>query len=215
MLMQYNLLNWCVSAGWVKTFCNHCREQHYWISPALCTVATWIKIVLPGSSGMLEWKTLPREEFRPIDCVWFPPQSVFWSGSKRPVFGFLFCPWSDLTDSGILCFLHRSLFESPKVNMALTKVEVFPLLLTLQLILPLVSGSALGISISLCDPGPCAPTAVCQVLDNFKDLGQSVNNKIWDPQPPKFLYWAPTTCLESGSDMFKSRKYGMLKEFWA
>ena len=74
----------------------------------------------------------------------------------------------DRTDSGILCFLHRSLFESPKVKMALTKVEVFPLLLTLQLILPLVSGSALGISISLCDPGPCAPTAVCQVLDNFK-----------------------------------------------
>ena len=90
----------------------------------------------------------------------------------------------DRTDSGILCFLHRSLFESPKVKMVLTKVEVFPLLLTLQLILPLVSGSALGISISLCDPGPCAPTAVCQVLDNFKDHGQSVNNKIWEHQPP-------------------------------
>ena len=74
----------------------------------------------------------------------------------------------DRTDSGILCFLHRSLFKSPKVNMALTNLKVFPLLLTLQLILPLVSGSALGISISLCDPGPCAPTAVCQVLDNFK-----------------------------------------------
>ena len=158
--------------GW-KHFANHCREQNYWISPALCIVllyivATWIKIVLPGSSGMLEWKTLPREEFRPIGNVWFPPQSVFWSGSKRPVFGFLFCPWRHRSDSGILCFLHGSLFESPKVNMALTKVEVFALLLTLQLILPLVSGSALGISISLCDPGPCAPTAVCQVLDNFK-----------------------------------------------
>ena len=53
--------------------------------------------------------------------------------------------------------------------MALTSqyLKVYSLVYAVQLLLPLTSGSALGISISLCDPGPCASNAICQVFDKM------------------------------------------------
>ena len=89
-----------------------------------------------------------------------------WSGSQPPVFRFLF-PWRHLT----ACFKHPLFptwhhLKSCKQNMASSyqHLQAFAVLLALQLLLPLASGSALGISISLCDPGPCASTAICQVF---------------------------------------------------
>ena len=48
-------------------------------------------------------------------------------------------------------------------------LRVYALAIALELLFPLTSGLALGISISLCDPGPCASTATCQVLSRVKE----------------------------------------------
>ena len=131
------------------------------------------KVVNPVSHSLRPAGKHLREEFRPIALYGAPhmcQQSVLWcwSGSQPPVFRFL-STWRHLT----ACFKHPLFppwryFKTPRPEQNMSSgshqyLLVYAALLALQLLLPLASGSALGISISLCDPGPCASTAICQV----------------------------------------------------
>ena len=130
------------------------------------------KVVNPVSHSLRPAGKHLREEFRPIALYGAPhmcQQSVLWcwSGSQPPVFRFL-STWRHLT----ACFKHPLFppwryFKTPRPEQNMSSgsqyLLVYAASLALQLLLPLASGSALGISISLCDPGPCASTAICQV----------------------------------------------------
>ena len=94
--------------------------------------------------------------------VSFPTLGMCSSRSQLPVFRFL-CPWRHPAAFSTLCL--RSILSTWTVWR--TMIPNWPKFLVYALLLPPSNspgwGSPLGISISLCDPGPCAATAICKV----------------------------------------------------